>query len=139
MLEISPQLQAKVFDSVVLCLRSGPKPWGKLSVALRGLGLDKPVADAVLFWANTQAESSGQTPVKIRILHPMEKEFISVEAYDYFLDLLRLGLIGPMQMEQLIEGCAFMTVLPVNREQARSLASKSFWEGFAAQGLGTSQ
>ena len=136
MLELNPQLQSKVFDSLHVHMKAErakarhPRgaAWINLASDLRRLGLKKTTADALVSWANAQAEQSRQSPVKIRILHPMEREFISVEGYDYLLEIYRLGLIGPPQMEQLIENCAFLTSLPANREQIQKMTLRVFSE-----------
>ena len=148
MLEINPQLQSKIFDSLLLHMKAeragapstriSAPAWANLASDLRRIGLSKTTADALIFWANTQAEQSRQSPVKIRVLHPMEREFISVEAYDYLLELYRLGLIGPPQLEMLIENCAFLTSLPATREQIQKMVLRSFSESLEAQGLGVS-
>ena len=75
---------------------------------------------------------------EIRVLHPMEREFISIEAYDYLLELYRLGLIGPPQLEILIENCAFLTSLPATRAQISKMALRAFTENLELQGLGSS-
>jgi hypothetical protein len=183
MIDINPQLQSKIFDSLLLHMkeerkapamvpgsaprtkparakvpagkaaagRSGmAKPaavvtstasspqWNSLAADLDRLGLNKTTADALVSWAASQAEQSRQSPVKIRVLHPMEREFISVEAYDYLLELYRLGLIGPPQLENLIENCAFLTSLPATREQIGKMALRAFTEHLELQGLGSS-
>jgi hypothetical protein len=187
MIDINPQLQSKIFDSLLLHMkeerkapamvpgaapankparakapagkaavgRSGmAKPasgkaaaasssadspqWNSLAADLHRLGLNKTTADALVSWATSQAEQSRQSPVKIRVLHPMEREFISVEAYDYLLELYRLGLIGPPQLENLIENCAFLTSLPATREQIGKMALRAFSEHLELQGLGSS-
>ena len=112
--------------------------WNSLAADLHRLGLNKTTADALISWATSQAEQSRQSPVKIRVLHPMEREFISVEAYDYLLELYRLGLIGPPQLENLIENCAFLTSLPATREQIGKMALRAFTENLEVQGLGSS-
>ncbi|HKP97650.1 MAG TPA: DUF494 family protein [Fibrobacteria bacterium] len=112
--------------------------WDSLAADLDRLGLHKTTADALVSWAASQAEQSRQSPVKIRVLHPMEREFISVEAYDYLLELYRLGLIGPPQLEQLIENCAFLTSLPATRVQIGKMALRAFSENLEMQGLGSS-
>ena len=113
-------------------------PWDRLAADLHSLGLNKTTADALVSWAASQAEQSRQSPVKIRVLHPMEREFISVDAYDYLLELYRLGLIGPPQLEQLIENCAYLTSLPATREQIGKMALRAFAENLELQGLGSS-
>ncbi len=148
MIEINPQLQSKIFASLLLHMKAeragshtsviSAPAWAKLASDLHGIGLNKTIADALIFWANSQAEQSRQTPVKIRVLHPMEREFISVDAYDYLLELYRLGLIGPPQLEMLIENCAFLTSLPATREQIQKMVLRSFSESLENQGLGVS-
>jgi hypothetical protein len=174
MLELNPQLQSKVFDSLLLHMQAerkhpgrvppaaaraakgksargpakgraqrqapaGRNPaWEHLAQDLRRLGLDKTTADALVSWATAQAEQSRQTPVKIRVLHPMEREFISVEAYDYILELYRLGLMDPAAMETLLENCAFLTSLPASKEQVQKMALRSFAEALESAGLGQS-
>jgi hypothetical protein len=184
MIDINPQLQSKVFDSLLLHMKaerkapklppramapkgkavrgkSGPvkaspakgapakaaparavvdssPQWTSLAADLQRLGLNKTLSDALVSWATAQAEQSRQSPVKIRVLHPMEREFISVEAYDYLLELYRLGLIGPPQLENLIENCAFLTSLPATREQIGKMALRAFTENLEVQGLGSS-
>jgi hypothetical protein len=117
---------------------SASPQWDRLAADLHRLGLPKTMADALVSWAAAQAEQSRQTPVKIRVLHPMEREFISVDAYDYLLELYRLGMIGPPQLEQLIENCAFLTSLPATRVQIGKMALRAFAENLEMQGLGAS-
>ena len=150
--ELNPLLQSQIFDSLVLHMqaerRSAPytpassgertAPWDGLAEDLLRLGLTKTVADALVSWATAQAEQCRSTPAKIRILHPMEREFISVEAYDYLLELYRLGFIGPPQLEMLIENCAYLTSLPATRKQVTKMALRAFTETLELQGLGSS-
>jgi hypothetical protein len=186
MIDINPQLQSKIFDSLLLHMKAerkgepyrrpvaargkdrkgktaretsgkpsearsgsaktGREPaagftspeWGSLAADLQRLGLNKTTADALVSWASSQAEQIRQSPVKIRLLHPMEREFISIDAYDYLLELYRLGLIGPPQLEQLIENCAYLTNLPASRDAIAKMALRAFSENLELQGLGSS-
>lgn len=166
MLELNPQLQSKVFDSLLLHMQAERKiapaakgrpgrgaakvkaarelslsknpAWENLANDLLHLGLDKTTADALVSWATAQAEQSRQTPAKIRVLHPMEREFISVEAYDYVLELYRLGLMDSNSMETLLENCAFLTSLPASKTQVQKMALRSFSEALESAGLGQS-
>lgn len=158
MIDINPQLQSKIFDSLLLHMKAErkeahfvpppagvlppanalPTQWDGLAEDLRRLGLNKTTSDALVSWATAQAEQSRTSPVKIRVLHPMEREFISVDAYDYLLELYRLGLIGPPQLEILIENCAFLTSLPATRAQISKMALRAFTENLELQGLGSS-
>jgi hypothetical protein len=148
--EFNPQTQSKIFDSLLVHMKAERRlapvpaaggraaPWDGLAADLRKLGLTKTQSDALVSWATSQAEQSRTTPAKIRILHPMEREFISVDAYDYLLELYRLGLIGPPQLEMLIENCAFLLSLPATREQVAKMAVRAFTELLEMQGLGSS-
>ncbi len=78
------------------------------------------------------------TPIKIRVLHPMETVFMSTEAFDYVLELYRLGLMDPNSMETLLENCAFLTSLPASKEQVHKMALRSFTEALESAGLGQS-
>jgi hypothetical protein len=198
MIDINPQLQSKIFDSLLLHMKAerkgepyrrsvaprgkGPKgktaretaagkpsmgraaadkgvrggssgsgksprtpaagfaspEWDSLAADLQRLGLNKTTADALVSWASSQAEQIRQSPVKIRVLHPMEREFISIDAYDYLLELYRLGLIGPPQLENLIENCAYLTNLPASRDAIAKMALRAFSENLELQGLGSS-
>ncbi len=118
---------------------SGIAPaWEDLAADLRKLGLDKHTADALVSWATSQAEQSRQMPVKIRVLHPMEREFISVQAYDYLLELYRLGLMDAGSLENLLENCAYLTSLPASKEQVQKMALRCFTEALGNAGLGQS-
>lgn len=150
--DLNPQLQSQIFDSLLLHMKAErrrppflpsdaglrPAPWDGLAKDLIKLGLSKTAADMLVSWATVQAEQSRTIPAKIRILHPMEREFISVEAYGYLLELYRLGVIGPPQLEMLIENCAFLTSLPATREQVARMALRAFSENLEMQGLGSS-
>ena len=148
MLEINPSLQSQVFDSLVLHMKAGRNrpdrslaaemAWKSLATDLRRMGLEQTVTDALVTWANNQSDQSRRAELRIRMLHPMEREFISMEAYDHMLELLRLGLINQMQMEQLIENCAFLTNLPAGKAQIQKMVLRFFVESLDAQGLGRS-
>ena len=157
MMNMNPQIQSEVFDSLLLHMQAERKvgkinqvkisdkkipeatrEWDNLAADLHRLGLNKTMADSLVSWATGQAEQSRLSPVKIRVLHPMEREFISVEAYNYLLELYRIGLIGPPQLENLIENCAFLTSLPATRTQIGKMALNAFSENLEMQGLGSS-
>jgi hypothetical protein len=89
-------------------------------------------------WADSQAEQSRQSPLRVRVLHPMEREFISVAAYDYLLERYRLGLLGSLQVERFSVGCAYLVTLPASRDQVQKMVLRFFSESVDSQGLGTS-
>ena len=149
MLEQNPQLLSKVFASVFLHMKedrdgrhshkkSGSTTWSRLASDLNEIGLTKAQTDSLVNWSLTQADQSRKTPAKLRILHPMEREFISVEAFDYLLVLYRLGLLDPAQLENLLESCAYLTNLPATRDQVRKIVLKMFSEVLDSAGMGSS-
>jgi len=142
LLEANPQLLNQAFDSMLVHLRhhraqaGSSREWQPLADALGRLGLDKRVSDAWVSWASSQ--NTPPVPLRIRLLHPMEKELITPEAFDDLLELVRLGVIHSMQLENVIENCAYLPTLPAGREQVRQLALRIFSEQFQAQGYGPS-
>lgn len=143
MKEMSPLQQSQVLDSFIsrlkdfAPLRQG-NPWESLAADFQRLGLDRNTSNALISFANQQTEASGREPPRTRLLHPMEREFISPEAYAYLLDLARVGLLGPGQFESLLEACAYLTSLPASRAQVQKLVMRQFTEQLHAQGLDVS-
>jgi hypothetical protein len=111
--------------------------WAALAGDLSALGLDKGTRDALLGWADTQAAQARKEPLRMRLLHPMEREMLTVEAQGYLLDLYRLGLLDMLGLEQVLEHCATLTRLPAGREQVEALAQRVLSERIAEQGFGT--
>jgi hypothetical protein len=152
MFDSNPQLMHQAFDSMVMHLRSlqdrhGPKTgttasiremqeWQPLADDLHRIGLEKRQSDAWLSWVSMR---DGQArPHRIRLLHPMERELITLDAFDDLLELSRLGVLSPLQVENVIENCAYMPSLPVGKDQVRKLALRIFAEQFQSQGFGPS-
>jgi hypothetical protein len=111
--------------------------WTALEVDLTALGLDKGTRDTVLGWADSVASQARSGGLKTRLLHPMEREMLTTEAFGYLLDIYRLGLLGIMGFEQVLELCATLTRLPATREQVVFLTQRVLSESIAAQGFGT--
>src|SRR5215217_568450 len=115
----------------------GARQWAALAGDLRALGLDKGTRDALLGWADTLAAQARNEPLRMRLLHPMEREMLTVEAHGYLLDLYRLGLLDMLGLESVLEHCASLPRLPAGREQVEALAQRVLSESIAAQGYGT--
>jgi hypothetical protein len=115
----------------------GARLWSALASDLSALGLDNATRDALLGWADSVASQSRKEPLKTRLLHPMEREMLTVDAYGYLLDIYRLGLINMLGFEQVLELCATLPRLPAGREQVEALTRRVLSESIEAQGFGT--
>jgi len=113
------------------------RDWNALSGDLKALGLGNSTRDALLGWADAVASKASHEPLRMRLLHPMEREMLTTDAYGYLLDLYRLGLLGIAGLEQVLELCASLTRLPAQREQVEFLARKILSDDIAARGYGT--
>jgi hypothetical protein len=111
--------------------------WTALAGDLTALGLDNATRDILLGWADSRASQALSEPLRLRLLHPMERELLTTEAYGYLLDLYRLGLLGILGLEQVLEAAATLTRLPATREQVEILAQRVVSESVSAQGFGT--
>lgn len=112
--------------------------WAELNESLKTLGLSQSIRDALIVWAEPHATNWRKFPLKIRLLHPMEKELLSPEAYGYLLELYRLNLIEYPLMEAIIEQCGGLIRLPATREQVQALVHQTLSEEMASQGFGLS-
>jgi len=110
--------------------------WQGLADDLHRLGMDKQSSDALISWASTRPRDDNS--LRIRLLHPMEKELLSPESFNDLLELYRLGVLTSGQMENVMENCAYLPSLPAERSQVRKLALRIFADQFQSQGFGPS-
>ncbi len=79
-------------------------------------GFDSKVCSGLSLWVIENLENSSkfswQTKA-VRILHPMEREFITPEAYGLFLQVLRSGIVEAKDSENLLEDIAAKYPLPI--------------------------
>ena len=142
MLEANPQLLHQAFDSMLMHLRHrqernpGATEWQPLADDLHRLGLEKSLSDAWVSWASSREAPKGA--LRIRLLHPMERELITLEAFNDLLELIRLGVLNPLQLENVIDNCTYLPSLPAGKEQVRKLALRVFADQFQSQGYGPS-
>ena len=111
--------------------------WTSLAGDLTALGLDKATRDTLLGWVDSVASRARQEPLKMRLLHPMEREMLTTEAYGYLLEIYRLGLLGILGFEQVLELCATLTRLPATREQVQFLTSRVLSDTISSEGFAT--
>jgi hypothetical protein len=106
------------YRSVVTCMtqNTGEPDWTALQNAILGAGLPPAAAMGILssLVDNRSAMKDGAMP--IRILHPIEVDLLTSEAYGHFLTAVRLGLIGMNNVESLIEELAGVEPLPIQFE-----------------------
>ncbi len=136
MLNLNPHLHTKILDCLLLHMRNGH--WEAMATDLLSIGVAKTQADALLSWASDRSSGARGKPAMMRMLHPMEREFLSSDAYSYLLDLQHLGLLDYHQLEQIIESCAMHTSLPVSRSQLIQVTLKLLGEQIDAQCVGQS-
>ncbi len=110
--------------------------WTALADDLGRLGLDKNARAGLLGWAETLAAQRGRTPLRVRLLHPMEREMLTVEGYGRLLELYRIGLLDGPALEQILDQCAGLTQLPATAAQIQVLAQRLLSESISAQGFG---
>jgi|TARA_B110000483_G_C18198182_1_gene544003 hypothetical protein len=88
----------------------------KLISQLEVQGFDSKVCSGLSLWVIENLENSSkfswQTKA-VRILHPMEREFITPEAYGLFLQVLRSGIVEAKDSENLLEDIAAKYPLPI--------------------------
>jgi hypothetical protein len=115
----------------------GARLWTALAGDLTALGLDNATRDTLLGWADSRASQARSEGLRVRLLHPMEREMLTADSYGYLLDIYRLGLLGILGFEQVLELCATLTRLPATREQVQMLTQRVLSESIEAQGFGT--
>jgi hypothetical protein len=115
----------------------GARRWKALEGDLTALGLDKATRDALMGWADAKLSQARSEPLRVRLLHPMEREMLTTDAYGALLDLYRSGLLEISGFEQVLELCAGLSRLPASREQIEILARRVLSENIVNQGLGT--
>ena len=118
--------------------KSGHNGWEALASELSAQGLGKATADALISWANLESTENQKQPIRLRVLHPMEREFISMDAYTYMLELYAMGLLSMIQLEGVIENCAFYPNLPVTVPDLKKMLLHLFSENLRSQGLESS-
>ncbi len=70
---------------------------------------------------STPSKTQGKKLPSLRILVAEELNFFTTEAYGYLIQLQTLGIIGPMQVEQIIERCFFMGLARIDVEELKSI------------------
>lgn len=69
-----------------------------------------------------------QGPNAHRVLHDIERQYVSPEALGYMLQLTHLGILTQPDMEDLIERCIMMGTLNVGADEMKMLVATHLFE-----------
>lgn len=81
----------------------------------------------------SQDKSHKSTPLVPRILHLAERLVITPEAYGYLLELNKLGVLSPSDLEYIIEKTMLNSVARIDLEAMKTLVAKHLFQ--SKQGL----
>jgi uncharacterized protein Smg (DUF494 family) len=95
----------------------------------------REVATAISLFADRYSGESRRTFVghpadanAHRVLHDIEQQYVSPEAYGYMIQMVRLGIVDLSDMEELIERCMLMGTLNVGLEEIKVLVATHLLE-----------
>ncbi len=136
--KISSTEQMQIFHSSRELLRERrvtgdqPKTWKRLEEELKKSGLDEMRIRGITAALHAHiAHSSEHKP--IRLLHPVEKEVISTEAWGVLIEAIHLGMIENQAVDEMLEQIAQWGRLPIKKESIElSLANQ--WHNILSAG-----
>ncbi|MGL1901174.1 MAG: hypothetical protein OCC49_03480 [Fibrobacterales bacterium] len=114
-------------------------PWGELNDSLAALKIPRSTIDVFTFWASGTLEYIHDKKFPYRVLHDMEKELISPEAYGFMLESIRLGFIETTQTEFLLEEMALKEHLPISHSVIQKTMIKNWFKTIHDSGIKKSQ
>ena len=132
MIRLTTDIQEKVFDALssfldkALTVSDAETPWDSLRQSLHAFGVSQSQIDVFLFWASGTLNHIKNKTFPYRVLHDMEKELISQEAYGFMLESIRLGFIEPPQTEFLLEELAIKEHLPLSQAVMKKTLIKNW-------------
>ncbi len=130
--------------------RPASTEWQSYLRELREQGLPDPWSHSALAYLAEQRGSSltfaggtvtpGATPSpalveRLRLLHPMEEELVTPEAYGALLDALRLGLLDRSQTEEIFEAAINQGPIPVDAATMEFHLAQSWARGLLQGGI----
>lgn len=104
-----------------------PETWEQLVVRLRANGLCETRIHSVIAGLHDHLRSAPASP-KLRILHPVEQELISTEAWGVLLEAIQLGMIEHHAADDVLEQIAQRARLPIAKENLE-LGLANRWHG----------
>jgi hypothetical protein len=110
--------------------------WNRFREELQKGGYEETFRNAVLLWTMENLAHHRKDHFRYRILHEMEKEIITPEAYGLLIKSMHLGIIDLMQSEFIIEDAASRENHPVSYESIRNLITRSWLHNIERSGTG---
>jgi hypothetical protein len=102
-----------------------------LNNSLESLGLQQDQVSAINLWIVTHWDDSSHSPIQHRILHELEKDVISVEAYGIMIQAVYLGLLQWSDLEEILEELLSQEIVPVHRKALEKLLAERWFKQFA--------
>ena len=122
---------AKAYDQVVSFLRTSrlsgsvkPDAWQTFQKQIAELSFSVSMQTSIDLWTMENLDQHRPELVRPRILHEIEKRFISSEAYGRMLEAQSLGMLSPSQIEAVLEDIASRELIPVGPEHMQKLIVK---------------
>ena len=109
--------------------------WKPMVKSLEADGIPVSRANAVVCWASNYVEANRFKSSSNRILHEMEKDLITAEAYGVMLETLSLGLIESSQTEFLLEEIAIKEDLPITVGAMKNMLVNTWFSNFKKSGI----
>ncbi|MGL1936792.1 MAG: hypothetical protein OCD01_17320 [Fibrobacterales bacterium] len=145
MRDLKHEDKEKVYSALSSFLDSALKlplanaPWDELTGSLSALDIPQSTIDVFSFWASGTLEYIHSKTFPYRVLHDMEKELISPEAYGFMLESIRLGFIETTQTEFLLEEMALKEHLPISLSVIKRTMVKNWFKTIHDSGIKKSQ
>ena len=101
----------------------------ELSARLETKGFTSELRSGLSLWILELIEVEAQHTWRVkpvRILHPMEREFISAEAYGLFIQSLQSGIIPATESEAILEALASKHPLPLGTHELEGYLAE-YW------------
>ncbi len=144
-LELNTPEQTLLLDTLVTHMKTevgahskDPNHWREFFHKLKPLGLTGSKRDTIAFWATSQSRKVKRTSPKIRLVHPMEAEILTPEAYGYLLELCHIGLLHGSDFDLVLEEASGTAQLPVDRDNIKNIVIRILARLFSEYDLSVS-
>ena len=77
---------------------------------------------------NRYQNGNPASPYAHRVLHDVERQYLSTEALGYVLQLVHLGILGYVDVEEIIERCMLMGNLNVGADEMKMVVASHLLE-----------
>lgn len=128
-------MQERIIEIIVYLLeefqqKQNTEKYTDLSKVLLSRGYTESEINFAFSWIFNHLQKSGEEklefsyePGSIRVLHDLEKLVIAPEAYGYLLQLLHLGMIKEVDMEDVIERALSIGSTRITLDDVKSMAA----------------